>query len=260
MYDNTAIVCSNNLSKITVTTNNICNVKYNLDGSIKRTHTNKKSGISSEVYAFNSEADIENMIAVFDKHIRTAKDKNKLWIAHRNKLLFLLGINIGIRASDLRNLHYDYFLNDDGSFKDCYAIMPKKTANKRKFVKLFFNDVVRQAVLEYINIYPFKNLDDFIFPSRKGNDSITEATIWKIINDTAIEAGIKQNIGSHSLRKTFGYWAWHNATDKNQALIILQAIFNHSSPATTAKYIGITDYEMEDMYNNVALGKEYISF
>lgn len=92
-----------------------------------------------------------------------------------------------------------------------------------------------------------------MFKSREGTDSIKEATIWNIIDKVAKEAGIKQNIGSHSLRKTFGYWIWHNAQDKNKALVILMRIFGHSDTATTAKYIGITTDEISETFDSLSL-------
>lgn len=235
-------------------------VKYNLDGSVKRTHTNKVAGISSEVYAFNTGEEIQAMINVLDKHIENIFNTDtQRQIAVRNKLLFILGINLGIRASDLCSLHWNFFFEENDcqlSFREWYTIMPKKTANKRKFVKLFFNDAVKKAIMEYITVYPIKDMNDYLFKSRKGDSYIEESSIWRIIKATAAEAGIKQNIGSHSLRKTFGYWIWHNAEDKNEALCILQMVFNHSSPATTAKYIGITDGEIKNAFNSIALGME----
>ena len=235
-------------------------VKYNLDGSVKRTHTNKVAGISSEVYAFNTDEEIQAMINALDKHIENIFNTDtQRQIAVRNKLLFILGINLGIRASDLCSLRWNFFFEESNcqlSFREWYTIMPKKTANKRKFVKLFFNDAVKKAIMEYITVYPIKDMNDYLFKSRKGNNYIEERSIWRIIKATAAEAGIKQNIGSHSLRKTFGYWVWHNAEDKNEALCILQMVFNHSSPATTAKYIGITDGEIKNAFNSIALGIE----
>ena len=78
--------------------------------------------------------------------------------------------------------------------------------------------------------------------------------MWRIVKEIAIEAGIKQNIGSHSLRKTFGYWRWHEAEDKTEALVMLQQTFNHSDTSTTMKYIGITDDKIENLYMAVELG------
>ena len=233
-------------------------VKYNKDGTVNKSHSNKVSGVSSEVYAFTTEEEIKSMIDLFNRRIKEAPDENKMQIACRNKMLFLVGINIGIRASDLCGLRYSFFLNNDGTFKDFYSLQPKKTRKTGKFVKLYFNQTVKKAIAEYIEDYPFENINDYLFKSRKGDGSINEKTLWYIINEAAIEVGIKQNIGSHSLRKTFGFWVWHNAEDKNKALVVLQTIFNHSSTATTAKYIGITNNEISDMFNSLDLGLDYI--
>jgi integrase len=56
-------------------------------------------------------------------------------------------------------------------------------------------------------------------------------------------------IGCHSLRKTFGYFAW-----KAGALpVMLMDIFNHSSFETTKRYLGITQDDMDEIYLSMAL-------
>ena len=133
-----------------------------------------------------------------------------------------------------------------------------KQRKQNKFVKLFFNQTVQTAINNYISEYPIEKLDDYLFLSRQGNDPITVQSFWNIIKGAAAEAGIEQNIGSHSLRKTFGFWRWHEAKDKNKALVILQQVFNHSSTQVTARYIGILDDEVEDMFCSVELGLDMI--
>lgn len=236
--------------------------KYNLDGSIKRTHSNKVAGESSEVYAFKTEEEIKAMIDILNNHIEEAVTDNQRQIAFRNKLLFVIGINVGIRASDLRELKWSFFFEEDEegnrAFKDSYKIMPKKTAGKRKYVTLYFNNTVRTIIQQYISEYPVEDLDSYLFSSRKGTEAICVSSLWRIIKEAAAEAGISQNIGSHSLRKSWGFWCWHKAEDKNKALVILQMCFNHSSTQTTARYIGITDNEISDMYNSIDLGLAFI--
>lgn len=237
------------------------NKKYTKDGVVKRTKCNKVAGKDSEVYAFRTKEEIAAMLNIFDAHIENAVNDNQKQAACRNKLLFIIGINVGIRASDLRTLRWSFFFDkksEELQFKDFYVLQPIKQRKQKKFVKLFFNQSVKTAINNYIAEYPIENLDDFLFLSRQGNDPITVQMLWKIIKDAALEAGIRQNIGSHSLRKTFGYWCWHMAEDKNKALVILQQIFNHSSTQTTAKYIGILDDEIEDMFNSIELGLELV--
>ena len=233
-------------------------VHYNKDGSISKRQANKVAGISSEVYPFTSEEEIKSMIGLFNARIEQAPDENKKQIAARNKMLFIVGINLGIRASDLCGLKYNFFINNDGTYKNFYSLQPKKTKKTGKYVKLYFNQVVKKTIADYLEEYPVQNMDEYLFKSRKGDSHITEIALGKIIKDAAKEIGIERNICSHSLRKTFGFWAWHNAEDKNKALITLQTIFNHSSPAVTSKYIGLTDDEVSDVFNSLDLGIDYI--
>ena len=233
-------------------------VRYNKDGSIDKRQSNKVAGVSSEVYAFTTQEEIKAMIDVFDKHIDEATTEKRRQVAYRNKMMFLIGINLSLRASDLCGLRYNFFMKEDGEFKNSYSLQPKKTKKTGKFVKLYFNEVVKKAITNYTEKYPIEDMNEYLFKSRKGNAPISEHALWDIISKAAIEAGIERNIGSHSLRKTFGYWVWHNAEDKNKALVILQTIFNHSSPAVTGRYIGLTDNEVSNVFNSLDLGLDYI--
>lgn len=233
-------------------------VKFNQDGSVCKIHNNKKKGVSSEVYAFKSMDEIKAMIDELDRKISTAKLDGERQLRERNKLLFLIGINVGIRASDLRLLKWNFFLNEDGTFKNSYTIQPKKTRKFGKFITLYFNNTIKSAILNYVEKYPIENLDDYIFESQRGGEPILERSLWRIVKNTARDAGIEQNIGSHSLRKTWGYWCWHEAEDKAKALVILQSCFNHSNTNTTMKYIGLLDEEVEDMYHSIELGLDFI--
>lgn len=219
-------------------------------------------GESSEVYAFRTDEEIKAMIDVFNKHIENARDNHVKQIATRNKLMFVVGINLGLRASDLVTLRYSFFydIESDGTlkFKEFYTLQPKKTLKQKKFVKLFFNDAVKKAITNYIEEYPFESIDDYLFASREGDGSITAKTLWRIIKNAANEAGLPQNIGSHSLRKTFGYRVWHEAQDKDKALVVLSQIFNHSDVSTTRKYIGITNDEMKEAFYSIDLGMNFL--
>lgn len=233
-------------------------IKYNKDGTISKRKCNSIAGVSKEVYPFVSEEEIKAMISVFDKRIEKADTGNHRQIACRDKMMFLIGVNIGIRVSDLCELRYSFFMNDDGSFKDFYSLQPKKTKKTGKFVKLYFNQVVKKAITDYIEKYPYENIDEYLFKSRKGNGHLTEIALGKIVKDTAKEAGITQNVNSHSLRKTFGYHVWHNAEDKEKSLVLLMTIFNHSSVATTKRYIGLLDGEIEDVFDGLNLGLDFM--
>lgn len=221
-----------------------------------------RAGQKKEVYAFRTDEEIKAMIDVYDKHIKEYQHNGQLKMACRNKMLFIIGINIGVRASDLRLLTWDFFFEQmpDGSlkFRKSYSLRPRKTRKSGKYVNLMFNDSVKKIINWYISMYPIENIHDYVFRSRRGNEPITVNGMWRVIKDAAKEAGIQQNVGTHSLRKSFCRRVYDKANDKGQALVLLQRILNHSSSATTAAYLGLYDDEIEDAFENLNLGIDFI--
>ena len=255
--------------------------KLKKDGTEKKTHSNRIKLTSTEVYSFKSKDEIDKVLNVFDMLIEQAKqskDIKRIRAAVRNKLLFQIGINASLRISDLVRLKWGNIIkriNKDGSieFHDFSVIYPKKTEKKRKSVKVFYNDAIKKVVTDYINgevedytgSLLWVDLNEYCFPNYRkkkpvdettGEDveHISEANAWDMMKNVARLAGIEQNIGTHSFRKTWGYWRWHEAEDKNKALVMLCSCFNHSSPQVTMRYIGLLDEEIEEMYNSVNLG------
>lgn len=222
----------------------------------------KPAGISSEVYAFRTDEEIKAMIDVFDRHINEATDEHHRQIASRNKLLFVVGINVGLRASDLITLKWNFFLDgiedDEYKFKDFYTLQPKKTRKQKKFVKLFFNNTIKKVIVDYLNEFPTDDLDEYMFKSREGDGAIATTTLWRIVKSAAKEAGLTNQYGSHSLRKTWGRFCFENAEDKTRALVLLQKAFNHSSQEVTLHYLGLLDDDIQDMYESVNIGYDFI--
>lgn len=221
-----------------------------------------KAGKSVEVFAFKTDDEIKAMIDVFDRNINDATNGTPKMLACRNKMLFIIGVNVGLRASDLRTLTWDFFFeqmpNGNLKFRDGYSIRPKKTSKRNKYVHLRFNDAVKRVIKWYIDMYPIENVKNYVFMSRQGDDAISVDTMWRVIKNTAKEAGIKQNIGSHSLRKSFCRRLYDNAQDKSKALVVLQKILNHSSSLTTLSYIGITNDDMDDAFDSINIGIDWI--
>ena len=111
------------------------------------------------------------------------------------------------------------------------------------------------------SVEPIFRLSDYLFRSRKGdNIPITRQQAYRIINNAAEALGLVERnengviisgeIGTHTLRKTFGYHAFQNGT----SLELLMDIFNHSSKSQTLRYIGITEEQKKDVYLQSNLG------
>lgn len=77
---------------------------------------------------------------------------------------------------------------------------------------------------------------------------------WKALNKAAEVVDLKERVGTHTLRKTFGYHAYQSGV----RLAVLQKLFNHSAPSVTLVYIGITQDELDDVYLNLNLIFDYL--
>jgi integrase len=164
----------------------------------------------------------------------------------RNELLFIMGINLGLRISDLLSLRIKDVWEKDRP-KANLALKEQKTRKNRSCP---INSLVQDLLKTYINGRKSPMPDDFLFPSQKGNGPLGRHWAFKILQAAGKAVGLP-NIGTHTLRKTFGYHAF-KATNGNISLI--QKIFNHSHPEVTLRYIGITREDMNQVYLNLKLG------
>jgi len=163
----------------------------------------------------------------------------------RDYCLFVLGINVGLRISDLLELRISDVV--DGRIKDLITIKEKKTGKTKTFQ---INKNANTAIREYLDSLGQYDKDWYLFKSRKGdNKPISRVQAWQVLNDAAKAAGINDDIGTHTLRKTFGYWAYKQGID----ITLLQKIFNHSASSITLSYIGITQDDINNVYLNLNL-------
>ena len=180
---------------------------------------------------------------------------------YRDNMLFICGINFGLRISDLLSLRFCSLINDDLSFKDSFPLLEKKTKNTRRQKQnrwLSVNDAVVEAVTLYLQHVPSK-LDDFMFRSespngRRKNQPLSRMAVDNLLKEIQSTLEINAHMSSHTLRKTFGYHQMMMDNNDPRKLMILQKIFGHSSSAQTMEYIGITDEEITDSYRRLNLG------
>jgi site-specific recombinase XerD len=162
----------------------------------------------------------------------------------RDWLLFVLGINSGLRVSDLLALQIE-----DVSSCNRVLLREKKTGKAKDFP---LSDNCKKAIQEYIKTTELTTGP--LFPSRKtdgcrGTGAISRQQAYKTLHEAARAVGIKEAIGTHTLRKTFGYWAFKQGVDVTR----IQQLLNHSSPSVTLRYIGITKDELDRVYINLNL-------
>lgn len=215
----------------------------------KKKPNNCKTGERQTVYPIKTHKDIIAMANWLYEH------KNNKYV-----LAFTLGINLGLRANELLDLKMNQVFSPDGSVRliedeedtsDGIDIYQSKTKKHRT---VFLNTACKDA-LEWA--FPIKGAHlhsgEYLFPSREGG-AIQVGTFRKVLKEAAAACGLKQNIGTHTCRKT---WGWHqykyNSEKANLDITMLQRAFGHSSPEVTLRYLGITDEEDKALYKNMCI-------
>ena len=155
----------------------------------------------------------------------------------RDLLLFVLGTNSGLRISDILALNVRDVKN-----KTHITIREKKTG---KFKKFPINSKLKSIIDEYTK----DRINDEPLFKTKFNNRLERVGAYMILKNVSQKAGIEENIGTHTLRKTFGYHHYKQFKD----IAILQKIFNHSNPEVTLRYIGIEQSQIEESYSNFIL-------
>lgn len=215
----------------------------------KKKPNNCKTGERQTVYPIKTHKDIIAMANWLYEH------KNNKYV-----LAFTLGINLGLRANELLDLKMNQVFSPDGSVRliedeedtsDGIDIYQSKTKKHRT---VFLNTACKDAI-EWA--FPIKGAylhsGEYLFPSREGG-AIQVGTFRKVLKEAAAACGLKQNIGTHTCRKT---WGWHqykyNSEKANLDITMLQRAFGHSSPEVTLRYLGITDEEDKALYKNMCI-------
>lgn len=155
----------------------------------------------------------------------------------RNLLFFTIGTNCGLRISDILALNVG-----DVRGRTHIQIVEKKTG---KFKKFPINSKLKPMFEEFTK---GRRADEPLFLTVFKN-RLERYAAYYIIRYACEEAGLQEKVGTHTMRKTFGYHHYKKYKD----VAMLQKIFNHSSPQITLRYIGIEQDQIDESYTNFIL-------
>ena len=160
--------------------------------------------------------------------------------SERDYILFVLGCDTGLRVGDLLRLKTKQILALKTKKEKILKVKEGKTQKVRDiYIGNCFDEVYEYAAVLQ---------SEWLFPSRKGDKAISPTQAYRQLNKAADFAGV-QNVGNHTLRKTFGYWFYKQTKD----IAMLQGILNHSHPSITLRYIGITDEETHNVLKHFSV-------
>ena len=170
----------------------------------------------------------------------------------RNCTLFVFGINTALRISDILSLKWnDVYDFETDTVKTHVTLTEQKT---RKINSVHINSHVKKAILKLLRHNYSKNMKvtaaDYIFTSQKSRSShLSRAQAFRIIRAAAEHLHINGNIGCHSMRKTFGYFASKSRISPN----LIMSIYNHSTYSVTRHYLGIDQDERDFVFKAITL-------
>lgn len=158
----------------------------------------------------------------------------------RNYIMYLLGIYSGLRITDILNLKAK-----DVVSRSTISLREKKTGKQKIFQ---INPYLKKELQIYIDENNIE-MDEYLIKAQgKKNKPISREMAYMIMKDAAEYFGLF-NIGTHTMRKTFGYHFYEQYGD----IVSLQKIFNHSDPSVTLKYIGLEQSEINTKMNKFKL-------
>ena len=149
---------------------------------------------------------------------------------NRIATLEVIQASLGLRLGDVLRLRMNSFIRDGERWR--LDFVEEKTGKKREFT-------VPNQVYHYIQEYAYKN--------GIGEDSrlfdLSERQVERHLNKVFTKMGKDlRYYGSHSFRK---YFATRCYLDNENDIVLVQELLQHSSPATTRRYITISRHRVE---------------
>ena len=135
----------------------------------------------------------------------------------------LLEANLGMRIEDILALHLQDIVMDGGRYR--LNVIEKKTKKKRTFT-------VPVPVYNFIRVY----CADHNIASDQNMFIVGERQVQKHLQKVVDYLGYGDDIGSHSFRK---YFATAIYNDNDHDIVLVQRLLQHSSVATTQRYIDV---------------------
>ena len=182
---------------------------------------------------------LNKCIDIAREHDKKRKKGEVSW-----ELLLIVGFNTSLRISDIRR-----FRVRDLRGRDYAEIKAQKTG---KEARILINPTARRVINRLLI---GRAGDEYILQSKQKDAAthktrpITRQRAYQIINLIPKEAGIRDRIGCHTLRKTFGYHYYKMTGD----VVSLQRILCHSSRRETLIYIGVIQEEIDESLMNFNL-------
>lgn len=152
--------------------------------------------------------------------------------------IWMFGLQVALRISDLLTITYEDALQGRVILKESKTGKVRNITLNQKAVAI----VSKRRAANPTHTFLFEVESNRA--KGKAVSRVAVATAFKAVGD---ELGI--SLGTHSMRKTRG-WIMHSSGMSIERICM---VLNHSSPAITMAYIGITQAEIDSTYHEFVI-------
>ena len=157
----------------------------------------------------------------------------------RNYVLIVMGLHTALRISDLLRLRWDDVYNFKNKRICRSIIITEKKTGKSKIIAL------NNGIISALSAYAYAARQGaFVIENKNTGKAIGRIQAYRIIRAAAEALKFQNRVSCHSLRKTFGYFAWKSGVSP----AVIMEIYNHSSLSVTRRYLGVTQDDKDRVY------------
>lgn len=157
-----------------------------------------------------------------------------------------------LRSGDVLELTWGDIVRSEG-----FIFVERK---RRKEREIQFDDTVQD---KFIELHELMGKPDLSLPVMCRMDVYDRTGEIKVLTQQYINRRLKtfkfkydmeievNKFSTHSFRKTFGKYVFDSNGKSYESILMLNAIFNHSSIRQTQDYIGITSEKIDSIYTSI---------
>ena len=177
--------------------------------------------------------------------------------AIRNQSLFMLGVSVGGRISELIALKVDDVWQNSRPVKDLLfdrSIVKGSEVSRAVPVNIDGRQAIENLIAWHTELYGNADPTRPLFPSRngQGSKSMTRIAAHNALKEAFEAAGLNGKLGTHSLRKSYAQRLYEQTND----IYAVQEMLGHKSVVTTQRYLGVNYASVRDASEAMSIHSE----
>ena len=177
--------------------------------------------------------------------------------AIRNRSLFMLGVSVGGRISELLALKVNDVWQNNKSVADLLfdrKIVKGGEVSRAVPVNVDGIQAIEDLIAWHLDLYGNIEATRPLFPSRKGQGlkAMTRIAAHDALKNAFEAAGLNGKLGTHSLRKSYAQRLYEQTND----IYAVQEMLGHKSVVTTQRYLGVNYASVRDASEAMSISAE----